>query len=149
MSNLSRKTEDYLEAILDESLLKGYARNAGVSRRIGVSPPSVVEMFNKLDGLGFVTYRKYEGVVLTEEGRVIAQNIRDRHDTLKRLFCIINVPEDVADEDACLMEHELKSETVAQIRLLIEYLEAQAGSEGIRHDFRLFCAEKKADPEKD
>lgn len=142
MSKLSRKTEDYLEAILDESLQKGYARNAGVARRLGVSPPSVVEMFNKLDGLGFVTYRKYEGVVLTGEGRAIAQDIRDRHDTLKRLFCIINVPEDVADEDACLMEHELKSETVVQIRLLIDYLEEKAGPAGIERDFLSFCAKK-------
>jgi len=120
---LSRKAEDYLEAILNVALEKGYARTKDVAGELGVSAPSVVEMFRKLDRMGFVAYRRYEGVVLLPEGRQIAEVIKFRHDTLRTFLMLINVPEDIADCDACFMEHELHPETVQQIRRLVDTLE--------------------------
>jgi len=72
---LSRKVEDYLEAILCVAREKGYARTSDVAKELSVSPSSVVEMFQKLGHMGLVTYRRYEGVTLTPEGRSIAEVI--------------------------------------------------------------------------
>ena len=121
--NLSRKVEDYLESILNVSMQKGYARTKDISDEMNLSPSSVVEMFKKLDRLGLVEYRRYEGVVLNDKGREIAEVIRYRHETLKKFLLLIKVPEKTANEDACFMEHELHPETVRQIRTLIEILE--------------------------
>ncbi|HDR72848.1 MAG TPA: metal-dependent transcriptional regulator [Methanoculleus sp.] len=124
VKELSRTAEDYLEAILNVTLHKGYARTKDVACELDLSPSSVVEMFRKLDGMGLIEYRRYEGVVLKPAGREIAEAIKFRHDTLKEFLLRIRVPEKIADSDACFMEHELHPETVRQIRLLIEVLRA-------------------------
>ena len=121
--NLSRKAEDYLEAILNVTLEKGYARTKDVADQLSVSPSSVVEMFRKLDTLGLVEYRRYEGVVFRPEGQKIAEVIKDRHDTLKKFLLLIGVAERVAEADACFMEHELNPETVRRIRLFLETMD--------------------------
>ena len=139
VKNLSRKAEDYLEAILNVILTKGYAKTKDVAAELGVRPPSVVEMFRKLDKMGLVEYRRYEGVVLTQQGREIAETIRFRHETLKRLFTLIGVPEDIADADACMMEHELSEKSITQIHHFVHFLEAEAPSRDITAAFRDFC----------
>lgn len=127
VKNLSRRVEDYLEAILNVTLEKGYARTKDVALELDISPSTVVEMFQKLDGMGLVEYRRYEGVVLSPAGREVAEVIKFRHDTLKEFLMAINVPEKTADSDACYMEHELHPETIRQIRLLIEALQSDPG----------------------
>lgn len=127
MNELSHKAEDYLEAILNVTLEKGYARTKDVAGELGVQPSSVVEMFKKLDRLALVRYRPYEGVVLTQRGREIAEVIKYRHDTLKAFLLLVNVPEKIAESDACFMEHELHPETIRQIRKLIEVLQDDSG----------------------
>lgn len=77
---LTMKEEDYLEAILNVSQVKGYAKTRDVADELGLSAPSVVEMFAKLDRKGLVVYRKYEEVTLTDAGRTIAGQIKYRHD---------------------------------------------------------------------
>jgi DtxR family Mn-dependent transcriptional regulator len=138
VTTLSRKTEDYLEAILNVSLEKGYARTKDVAGELGVSPSSVVEMFQKLDSLNLVEYRRYEGVTLMPEGEKIARVIKSRHEILKAFLMIIEVPEKIADKDACFMEHELHPETIEQIGVLVEYF----GREGchVRGHFSAFSS---------
>jgi DtxR family Mn-dependent transcriptional regulator len=133
--NLSRRVEDYLEAILNVTLEKGYARTKDVACELDLSPSSVVEMFRKLDGMGLVEYRRYEGVVLSAAGREVAEVIKFRHDTLKAFLMAIHVPKKIANADACYMEHELHPRTIHQIRLLVETLQSDpAISERIRRN---------------
>jgi DtxR family Mn-dependent transcriptional regulator len=135
--NLSRRVEDYLEAILNVTLEKGYARTKDVACELDLSPSSVVEMFRKLDAMRLVEYRRYEGVVLNPAGREIAEVIKARHDTLREFLRIIHVSEKIANADACYMEHELHPETIRQIRLLVEALQSDSGvSERIRRSTR-------------
>lgn len=117
MHALSRKAEDYLEAILNASSEKGYARTKDIAQELCIQPPTVVEMVQKLDRLGMITYRKYDGVTLTPQGRKIAEVIRDRHETLQSFLEMMNVPHAIAVRDACMMEHELSPETIERIRL--------------------------------
>ncbi|KUK63051.1 MAG: Iron dependent repressor [Methanoculleus marisnigri] len=125
--NLSRRVEDYLEAILNVTLEKGYARTKDVACELEISPSTVVEMFQKLGAMGLVEYRRYEGVVLLPAGREVAEVIKFRHDTLKEFLMTLNVPEKIANADACYMEHELHPETIRQIRLLLEALQSDSG----------------------
>lgn len=136
---LTEKAEDYLEAILNVVLTKGYAKTKDVAAELGVSPSSVVEMFQKLDSIGLVEYRRYEGVVLTPRGRQIAEVIKFRHDTLKRFFLLIDVPEKTADKDACAMEHELSEKSIDQIRLFIEFLDSGPSWQDLVKDFSAYC----------
>jgi DtxR family Mn-dependent transcriptional regulator len=121
--NLSRTVEDYLEAILNVTIQKGYARTGDVAKELCLAPSSVVEVFKKLDAMGFVEYRKYEGVVFKQKGREMAECIKYRHDTLREFLMMATVPADIAAEDACYMEHELHPVTIRCIRSFIEVFE--------------------------
>ena len=136
---LSRKAEDYLEAILVIAREKGYAKIRDVALTLGVKPPSVVEMVRKLDALGLVVYRKYDGVTLTPDGEEIGKHVKDRHDTLKAFLEIINVPEKTADEDACTMEHELDQKTVEQIKNLVAFVKTAPDHPKWLEHFEIFC----------
>lgn len=143
MKQLSRKAEDYLEAIYNISLEKGYAKTKNVALELGISPPSVVEMFRKLDNMGFINYRRYEGVTLKPKGEEIAKIIKYRHETLKNFLTLISVREDIADKDACIMEHELNSETIEQIKLFVDFLDSNFYKPNTLALFKSFCEAKK------
>ncbi len=146
MQSLSRKAEDYLEAILIVSTDKGYARTRDIARELDVQPPTVVEMVQKLDRLGMIVYRKYDGVTLTPEGRRIAGIIKDRHETLQMFLELFRVPEAIASKDACMMEHELAPETIGQIRLFFTFLKESPGAANAMKNFESFVRVKAAQP---
>ena len=71
---LTRKAEEYLEAIFSITEEKGYARIKDIASALGVNPASVVEMMKKVDDMDFVIYRKYDGVRLTPKGKAIVMS---------------------------------------------------------------------------
>ena len=146
MQALSRKAEDYLEAILNASSEKGYARTRDIARELGIQPPTVVEMVQKLDKIGMIVYRKYDGVTLTPEGRRIAEIIKDRHETIQMFLELFRVPESIASKDACMMEHELTPDTIGQIRLFFTFLKENPGAANAMKNFEAFVRVKAAQP---
>ena len=136
---LSRKAEDYLEAILNITEEKGHSRIKDIAVTLDVKPPSVIEMVKKLDGKKFVIYRKYDGVILTERGREIALIVKDRHDTIKAFLKIISIPEQIAEKDACTMEHELHSITTKQIKNLVNFVKTAPEYPQWLEHFEEFC----------
>jgi len=136
---LSRKAEDYLESILNISEEKGYARVKDIAASLDVKPPSVVEMAGKLDQKGFVEYRKYEGMLLTPKGRGIAVAVKERHDTIKAFLQLIKVPEDIAEKDACTIEHELDIVTTENIKKLVDFVKTAPEYPQWLEHFEEFC----------
>ncbi|ACL17613.1 metal-dependent transcriptional regulator [Methanosphaerula palustris] len=138
MHSLSRKAEDYLEAILNASFEKGYARTKDIAQELCIQPPTVVEMVKKLDRMGMITYRKYEGVTLTLQGKKIAEVIRDRHETLQSFLELMKVPHAIAVKDACMMEHELSTETIEQLRMFLAFLKVNPQVGSVMKNFEAF-----------
>lgn len=132
---LSRKTEDYLEAILNITEEKGYARVKNIANSLEIKPPSVVEMVKKLDKMGFVEHRKYEGVVLTPKGREVAVVVKERHNIIKSFLELIKVPEKIAENDACTMEHELDQITINQIKNLVNFVNSEPDAKRLLTQF--------------
>ena len=50
-------------------------------------------------------------ITITEKGMEIAEKIYARHNTLTELFVRLGVPQDIAEEDACKIEHDISPET--------------------------------------
>jgi len=119
---VGRREEDYLETILNISGEKGVARVRDIAKKLEVSPPSVTEMLRKLDSKGLIRYRKYEGVVLTDDGKRIGEAIKGRHQALMEFLRLLDVPDPVADEDACIMEHGLNPITIIQLKKFIQFI---------------------------
>ncbi len=69
---------DYVKAIW-EVAGAGVASTKEVAGRLGIAPPSVTNMFVRLQEMGFVEYEPYHGASLTQQGRIEALRLVRRH----------------------------------------------------------------------
>ncbi len=118
----SVRWEQYIETIDAVQRKKGYAKVKDVATAMDVGLPTVTEMFGKLDEAGLINYQKWSGVTLTEEGQAMADDLRRKHDTLREFLTILGVPEDVADADACTMEHSVSAETLDRLTRFVDFV---------------------------
>ncbi|GAB1481443.1 hypothetical protein MASR2M78_02580 [Treponema sp.] len=116
---MTQSLEDYLEAV---SFLadEGPVRVTDIATRLGVSKPSVLTALKNLEERGFLEHERYRGVSLTKIGSVKAAEIREKHEFLTRfLRDVVGLPQDIAEKDACRMEHVLSPETLDRMRSLV------------------------------
>lgn len=115
MNKLESK-EDYLERILMLSKKNGSVRSIDIAHDMGFSKPSVSVAMKKLRELKLINVDKDGLIFLTDEGRLIAERTYERHTVLKAILIHLGVDEQVAEDDACKVEHELSEETFSRIR---------------------------------
>ncbi|MCR4629437.1 metal-dependent transcriptional regulator [[Clostridium] aminophilum] len=119
---IQQSAEDYLESILMLSKTNPVVRSIDVANDLGFSKPSVsVAMKNLREG-GYISMSKEGYITLLEPGLQIAEKIYERHTTLTQLFKTLGVPEKLAAEDACRVEHDLSPESFAALKSLAEML---------------------------
>jgi len=118
--------DDYLEQILHLIEAKGYARAVDISKKLGISQPSVTNMLQRLDAEGLVKHERYRGTILTEEGQRIARAIIERHETLTRFLRLFGLDEETIYHDVEGMEHHVSRATLKVIRAVADTLEADS-----------------------
>ena len=116
MMNVHESGEMYLEAILVLSRQSGFVRSIDVGEYLGYSKPSVSRAMGLLRKGGLITMEKDGGLLLTDAGRAIAEKIYERHTVLSQGLISLGVPEEIAVEDACKIEHVISDETFAIIK---------------------------------
>lgn len=119
---LAESGETYLEAIyvIKERRDNGLVRAVDVANELGLSRPSVSRGLGLLKERGFISVELAGDIELTKEGRALAEKIFKRHQYLTVFFKhIANVPSDIAESDACRVEHVISEYTMNGI---IEYL---------------------------
>ena len=114
--NVHESGEMYLEAILVLSRQSGFVRSSDVGDYLGYSKPSVSRAMGLLRKGGLITMEKDRGLLLTDAGRAIAEKIYERHTVLSQGLIGLGVPEEIAVEDACKIEHDISDETFAVIK---------------------------------
>lgn len=112
---IQKAAEDYLEAMLMLKEKKGYIRSIDIAQMLNVTKPSVTYSTKRLRENGYITMDRDGAITLTESGMEIALNIYNRHKTLIEFFIRLGVPEDIAREDACKVEHDISEETFEAI----------------------------------
>lgn len=108
--------EDYLEAILMIEELKGYARSVDVAKQLGFSKPSVSTAVGKLEVRGLVEKKEDGSLRLTISGREIAEKTLEKHRFFSTLFTRLGVAPDIAEADACAVEHSISDVTYQALR---------------------------------
>ena len=103
--------EMYLETMLVLSNEKGAFRAIDVSEKMGFSKPSVSRAMSILKRDGYITVDNLGLISLTDSGRLIAENIYERHQVLTSTLIALGVSEETASEDACRIEHYISDET--------------------------------------
>lgn len=116
--------EDYLEALL---LLQknGPVRPIDVARHFGFSKPSVSIAMGHLKRDGLVVSDEKGALRLTDTGETHARRIYGRHQALTDCLIAIGVAPDIAQEDACRIEHVISEETFTRLTQLMSRLSDQ------------------------
>ena len=118
---LGESGENYLETILFLKKEKGFVRSIDIAMRTGFSKPSVSRAVGILKQNGYITVEDNGEIVFTEEGEKKAVAIYERHHILTEFFeKIAKVSPEIAEEDACKIEHILSSETFKGIKKYME-----------------------------
>lgn len=123
---MSSNMEDYLETIALLTEEHGHAHARDVARRLNVKMPSVTSALKLLAARGCLDYEPNMPVQLTPLGRRFAENVLERHRTLRR-FCrnILHLPSGQADRLACRIEHEVDERAALAIRILTRAIESR------------------------
>ncbi|MEA3469656.1 MAG: metal-dependent transcriptional regulator [Thermodesulfobacteriota bacterium] len=123
-NKLTASQEDYLEAIYHISAAKMASRAKDICNRLGVRASSVTGALRTLAKLDLINYAPYDLITLTDEGRVVAEEIVRRHQALEHfLVNVLGVDQKEADEAACKMEHSVPKEIVDRFVKYAEYVE--------------------------
>ena len=113
MVKVSMSHEEYLEAIV---MLGGTAersvRSVDIANHMGVSKASVNKAIGLLKEKGYVEQPYYGDITFTELGYNYAKAVYKRHRYLKTFLSkALGIAEDVAEDEACLMEHAISDDS--------------------------------------
>lgn len=112
---LGRSKEDYLEAILVVIREKGACRSTDIAAQLHYSKPSVSVALHKLEDDGMVVRDDWR-VLLTEEGRKVAEQTLEKHMFFLRLFESVGVDHRTAEKEACAVEHLISEDSFRKMQ---------------------------------
>ena len=113
---IHESAENYLEAILMIQLEKGSVRSIDVAHKLDFSKPSVSRAVSLLRENGYITMDRDGLLSLTPAGQEIAERMDERHVLISRWLISLGVPEEIATEDACRIEHDISSVTFDRLK---------------------------------
>ena len=119
-SDIGKSAEDYLESMIILKEKNGYVRSIDIAGFLGVTKPSVSNAMKRLREEGYIEMDKSGLITVTEKGMEIADKIYTRHKKLTDFFVALGVDSDIAEDDACKIEHDLSDETFDAICRHIE-----------------------------
>ena len=113
---INESAENYLETILVLSKKLPVVRSVDISNELGFKKSSVSIAMKNLREKGHITVTDAGYIYLTESGKQIADMIYERHELLSSWLVRLGVPEEIATEDACRIEHVISKESFAAIK---------------------------------
>ena len=111
ITDVGKSAEDYLEAMLVLKEKNGYIRSVDIAIHLGVTKPSVSNAMKRLREEGYIEMNRSGFITVTEKGMEIADKIYTRHKKLTSYFIALGVDPDVAEDDACKIEHDISDQT--------------------------------------
>jgi Mn-dependent DtxR family transcriptional regulator len=119
MNDLDKKqsSEDYLERIL---MLREKGtdpiRAIDIANSFNYSRASISIALKKLLDEGLVVLGEHSAILLTEKGEAVAKGTYEKHLIIGKALREIGVPDEVAYEDACKIEHVISEETFEALK---------------------------------
>lgn len=112
----NESSENYLETILMLSEKLPVVRSVDIANELGFKKSSVSIAMKNLREKGHIIVSDAGFITLTESGRHIAEMIYERHKLLSECLVKLGVPEEIASEDACRVEHIISPETFDAVK---------------------------------
>ena len=112
----NESAENYLETILILSKKLPVVRSVDIATELGYKKSSVSVAMKNLREKEQITVTDAGFIYLTDTGKEIAEMIYERHGMLTRCLAALGVSEEVAEEDACKIEHVISKERFEAIK---------------------------------
>jgi DtxR family Mn-dependent transcriptional regulator len=120
MKNVSK--EDYLTAIYRNLNEVGEIKPNLIAEKLDISNAAVTDMLRKLSRDGFVNYKKYKGIKLTNEGEYYAKNMLRRHRIWEVfLYKTLGISWDKVHDEAETLEHSCSDELINKLEEFLEF----------------------------
>ena len=113
---VNESAEDYLEAILILSKRLPVVRSVDIANELGYKKSSVSIGMKNLREKEYIEFSEQGFILLTKTGLEIAEKVYERHQLLSGWLEKLGVPADIAEEDACKIEHVLSVESFDAIK---------------------------------
>lgn len=109
--------ENYLETILVLTKKNGSVRSIDIADAMQFTKASVSRAMSILKRDNYIIMHPDGSILLTKEGQKKATAVYDRHVTLTRYINeVLDVDVEIAEKDACRIEHIISPETFAGIK---------------------------------
>jgi len=129
-------TQEYIEVIDHLERMHRVARVKDIAQRRGVTRSSVSIALNGLAGKNLIRHEQYGHVTLTAQGRRVARNLEQRHSAIRAFLTdILAVDPELADRDACQIEHIMSRETLSALTDFLEFVRTcpRQGRDFLKH----------------
>ena len=115
-----RESEEmYLETILLLTKRGGVVRSVDVATELNYSRPSVSRAVSLLVERGYVQVNR-GSITLTDLGKVRAEEIYLRHKVITQVLMYLGATSDVAEDNACRIEHVITAELVQIMKQFLQ-----------------------------
>lgn len=115
----NESAENYLETILVLSRKLPVVRAVDIANELGFKKSSVSIAMKNLREKCYITVTDAGFIYLTESGKRIAELIYERHEFVSKWLMRLGVPQEIAIEDACKIEHILSKESYDAIKAFV------------------------------
>lgn len=113
--------ENYLETILILQKKNGSVRSIDIANELDYTKASISRAMSILKKVGYITMENSGNILLTDLGKQKANEIYERHQVIKKyLVHALNIEEDIADTDACRIEHVISRNSFDKIKIWVE-----------------------------
>ena len=123
MKELTPILENYLETIYNLSRDKNHKsaiRITDIAEELGRSKASVNTAIKSLVELGHLKHEHYGDIELTQSGTDIGRDLAERHAIFFHFLTnVLGVEEELADKEACLIEHTMSKDTVNKFKAFL------------------------------
>ncbi len=118
---LQESGENYLEKILMLQQKNGNVRSIDIATDMNFTKASVSRAMSILKKANYILMEADGNIILTETGLAKAKAVLERHRLLTRFLREnLDVPSEIAENDACRIEHVISPETFAGIKKLLK-----------------------------
>lgn len=108
--------ENYLETILILKSTQPEVHAIDIANHMSFSKPSISRALGILKKAGYIKIDRNGAVELTTSGQKKASKIYERHLTITKFLVQLDVDVDLAERDACKIEHVISEETFQAIK---------------------------------
>ena len=111
----NESVEMYLETILLLKNKNSEVHAVDVAAELDYSRASVSRAMKRLEDKGYIEVVR-NVINFTPDGELLAKNVYERHHTIKKMLLLLGADEELAERDACRIEHAVSPELMDLIK---------------------------------